>query len=188
MKKTIIVFIVILLLSAGIWAAVLFNTLTKIKPRVTSIKLNEEKIKLSELQNLDIASLQKLIFDYSNLNLNINLKVGNFSSNSLTINNFYAEVKDEKGTLLGRLEKPFEKNIILGAKKETDVEVPIILKTANLLQALFDTANSPENIAKLLSLLTGQDSQTIGKKLIVSGFIRVAGIPFNKNFSEVIEF
>jgi carbonic anhydrase len=174
--KWIILFVLLVIVSFGVYAWSLWSLLKKIKFRVVGAKIKNAP-KVSEINILDITKIL-------NLEIEIQAELQNYASRDFKINNFQIELFSEDGQLLAKQTQPLEAIIVKSQQTEA-LNIPIVVKVVNIAQTLFNNANI-DTILNLVALLnTGQGK--LNKKLIAKGFVRIENIPFAYNFEETFE-
>ena len=173
--KWIILFVVLVLVSFGVYAWSLWSLLKKIKFRVTGAK-----VALPKSEDFGVLDITKVL----NLEVTINAELQNYASRDFKINNFNVELYSEDGQLLAKQTEPLP-SLIVESQKTKALDIPIVVKVVNVAQALFKNSNL-ETIVNLFALLNAGQGK-LNKKITAKGFVRIENIPFAYHFEETFE-
>lgn len=173
--KWIVLFVVLLIVTVGIYAWSLYAQIKKLKFRILDVKLS----KPINTQELNVFSALQLL----NLEVIVMAEMQNYSSRDFKINSFYAELQDDKGRLLSKQVAPITDIIAKAGKTET-LQIPFVVKVANLAESLFENADI-STILNLIQVLNGNGS--LNRNLVVKGFVRVQNIPFAYPINETVK-
>ncbi len=173
MKKIIIIAVIVIILLLGIyWFIRKKNALTSLQYDVGDI----------DLQVRSINDLVKM--SYSDKEIVLPLIISNFSKDKFKIDSLYIELYDLNNQLIAYQKQPVS-NIIIEPEKNTEIQLPIILKSnfiwAIAKQLQIDDINDLWNEIKRY-LQTGE----LGTQIKVKGYFLKAGLKFNFEFLKQI--